>query len=554
MRKVAIIANFAYESELYEKTLKSLFQEKIDICTYSSDMDIVDKKIEADVILISLYTTYLELKKYIHKDTAIIISNTTITLNQYEEIKKIPMGTHVLLVDHGAEVAMEKLMLLEQLGLTQYDFIPVYPGKKNIPNEMMALKFGARNKVPSCVKKTLDVGCPVLDGDTISDLAVKIGHGDLLSNDRFVEYFKSLKNVSNNSLTLRDRASSIESKFFELLNVIDQGIIATGPDGIIINLNKKACQILNLSEKDIGSCIQKVIEHNSMKKAIKNKEGADESLIRINDTDVSFQVVPINRFEDIKGFLIIINKFKEKEEKQHKLRSQLVGKGHHAKYTFDDIIGESEIIDVVRNKAKKMAKSDSSILITGETGVGKEIFAQAIHNHSKRKNYQFVAVNCAAINDNLLESELFGYEEGAFTGAKKGGKMGLFELAHQGTIFLDEIGEMPLNLQTRLLRVIQEREVMRIGGDYIIQVDIRIIAATNKNLRKLVEENKFRDDLFYRLNVLPLMVPPLRARENDVLVLFEDMRRKMDVKLQFSAEAKKFLLSYVDICETNSKI
>jgi len=241
---------------------------------------------------------------------------------------------------------------------------------------------------------------------------------------------------------------------------------------------------------------------------------------------------------------MIVNIFEEKEKSQHKLRTQLLNKGHKAKYTFESIIGNSSIIDITKNMAMRMAKSDSSILITGESGVGKELFAQAIHNASSRKKYQFVAINCAAIPDTLLESELFGYEEGAFTGAKKGGKMGMFEIAHNGTLFLDEIGEMPPQLQSKLLRVIQEREVMRIGGESIIHVDIRIIAATNKNLKQLSKEGKFRSDLYYRLNVLPLNIPPLRIREHDILVLFEHIKERTGATYELSNSSKEFLLRY----------
>ena len=163
-------------------------------------------------------------------------------------------------------------------------------------------------------------------------------------------------------------------------------------------------------------------------------------------------------------------------------------------------------------RAQIYAETDATVLIQGETGTGKELIAQSIHNHSGRRNQPFVAVNCSALPESLLESELFGYEDGAFTGAKKGGKRGLFELAHRGTLFLDEIGELSPNLQARLLRALQEREIMRIGGDSIIPVDVRIIAATNKDLRGLVEEGSFREDLYYRLNMLFLHLPPLRER------------------------------------------
>jgi transcriptional regulator with PAS, ATPase and Fis domain len=193
--------------------------------------------------------------------------------------------------------------------------------------------------------------------------------------------------------------------------------------------------------------------------------------------------------------------------------------------------------------SKKVAKSDLTVLITGESGTGKELFAQSIHNASLRKNGPFVAINCAAVPESLLESELFGYESGAFTGARKEGKAGLFEQANMGTIFLDEIGDMPLTLQARLLRVLQERQVMRIGSDRLINVDIRIIAATNKNLIKMIEKGQFREDLFYRINVLPINIPPVRERKEDIIPLIKCyMERKKDIKL--SDEVVEVLMNY----------
>ena len=182
---------------------------------------------------------------------------------------------------------------------------------------------------------------------------------------------------------------------------------------------------------------------------------------------------------------------------------------------FEDVVGKSQAIEKTKTILKSMAQTESPILLIGETGTGKEMFAQSIHNASPRRNGPFVAINCTALNRNLLESELFGYADSSFTGARKGGKAGLFETAHGGTIFLDEIGELPLEFQAPLLRVLQEKEVRRVGDDTVIPVDIRVVAATNRNLLQLVEAGKFRMDLYYRLNVLSVVVPPLRNREED---------------------------------------
>jgi propionate catabolism operon transcriptional regulator len=213
---------------------------------------------------------------------------------------------------------------------------------------------------------------------------------------------------------------------------------------------------------------------------------------------------------------------------KRKIRSR----GHVAKYTFDDILGKSAKIKSAIEKARRFGSVDATVLIYGETGVGKEFFAHAIHNVSPRKDGPFIAVNCAAVPENLLESELFGYAEGAFTGAKKGGKRGFFEMANQGTIFLDEISEMSDKLQTRLLRVLQEYEIMRLGDDRLISVDVRVIAATNSDLRGLVENRLFRADLFYRINVLTLVVPTLRERREDIPVLVDHFLGVCNQKFQ----------------------
>lgn len=213
--------------------------------------------------------------------------------------------------------------------------------------------------------------------------------------------------------------------------------------------------------------------------------------------------------------------------------SHLVSKssGLHAKYTFDDIIGKSKAIVELKKQAKSISNSPSTVLIQGESGTGKELFAQSIHNNSSRRNKNFVALNSGAIPKNLIESELFGYEEGAFTGARKGGHPGKFELAHEGTLFLDEIGEMSLDMQIRLLRILQDGCVTRLGGNKCIATDVRVIASTNKDLKKKVKKGSFRKDLYYRLSVIPLYLPPLREREGDIELLVQHFLKEKSRKL-----------------------
>ncbi|WP_326908764.1 sigma-54 interaction domain-containing protein [Sedimentibacter sp. MB31-C6] len=243
---------------------------------------------------------------------------------------------------------------------------------------------------------------------------------------------------------------------------------------------------------------------------------------------------------DISGIKNLTDKLEEAEKKIRELTY---------KYKPEDIIGESENIQEVKRLVMKAAQVRATVLLRGESGTGKELFANSIHAQSDRKNNSFIRVNCAAITETLLESELFGYEEGAFTGAKKGGKKGLFEEADKGTIFLDEISEISMNTQVKLLRVLQEKEIMKVGGTKPISIDVRIIAATNSDLRQAVKDGKFREDLFYRLNILPIYIPPLRERKKDISLLIKRFIVKINDEygrniVNIDDEATNILLHY----------
>lgn len=244
--------------------------------------------------------------------------------------------------------------------------------------------------------------------------------------------------------------------------------------------------------------------------------GEKEQVTSVNGNSVIARTIPLEFDNSLHGKVVTLHEVARIQASESRIRSSFYKKGLYARYHFKDIIGDSDVVRQLTARAKVYAGHDSNLLIYGETGTGKEVLAQSVHNASRRKNGPFVSVNTASLPPSLLESELFGYAEGAFTGAKKGGKPGLFELAHGGTIFLDEIGELAPDIQSRLLRVLQEKEIMRLGDDRIIPVDVRVISATNKDLSELVTQGRFREDLFYRIYVLGLRLPPLRERAEDI--------------------------------------
>lgn len=306
-----------------------------------------------------------------------------------------------------------------------------------------------------------------------------------------------------------------QSAFFKTaVQVNGRGIISLDKTNRITNVSRSAELLLdtnkkNLLNKYIEDCFESITslkddfdEESFIFDWNKKKLVAERSAVFVSDDKV--------------GEIIVIDSTKKIEKQELEIRSKSNRRKLQAPYQFADIIGSSKKINEVKKEAYKFSKVKSSVLIQGESGTGKELFAQSIHNESYRSHAPFVAINCATLPENLLDSELFGYVEGAFTGAIKGGKKGLFELADKGTIFLDEISELPFHLQSRLLRVIEEREIMRVGGNEVIPIDVRIIVATNESLINLIAQKKFREDLYYRISVLQLYIPPLRERSEDI--------------------------------------
>lgn len=342
-----------------------------------------------------------------------------------------------------------------------------------------------------------------------------------------------------NQLKVNDmnkKLSMTNKHLFAIMESISEALVGIDNKGTVKDINLFARKLLSLDEKDIiGKNISELISEKNNKIVLsvinkgkkyeetemyfKNKRGQRiyciVSLTPIKDCDT----------DEVEGVVVTFRRAKT----IHNLVNKIIGA--EAIFTFDDIIGKSEIMQEAKKISKKAAKANTTILLQGESGTGKELFAQAIHNESPRKNKPFVFLNCGAIPRELVASELFGYVEGAFTGAKRGGHPGKFELADEGTIFLDEIGDMPLDTQVNLLRVLETKSIVRVGGHSVIPTDVRVIAATHKNLKEEVEKGNFREDLYYRLNVMPITTPSLRHRKEDIDLLVEYFLQKFSKKM-----------------------
>lgn len=368
----------------------------------------------------------------------------------------------------------------------------------------------------------------------------------LVQNGESLMFFlNKLSGLLAGTLSSYETIKKLEIQSQEINKIIDSfrhAVLCIDSKGTIKYINKSAESILNTSKLDItNKTIDELIP------GIDNPQILEqEKKFKIKNQKSSF-FIKSNKvmLEDIKVSTIMeMHKTSDAIRDAYNLleRKQI--------FTFDDIVSKNKSIERVKDIANKVAKKDSTILIRGESGTGKELFARAIHFESPRNSAPFIAVNCASIPDNLLESEFFGYEGGAFTGARPQGQIGKFELASGGTLFLDEIGDLPINLQPKILRVLQEHSFTRIGGKDVIETDVRLIAATNKNLEKMIVDGQFREDLYYRLNVIPLYIPPLRERKDDIPLLIDYLLKKYCQKLEtqekvFSEELKQIFDIYL---------
>ncbi|MDZ4296728.1 MAG: propionate catabolism operon regulatory protein PrpR [Moraxellaceae bacterium] len=313
----------------------------------------------------------------------------------------------------------------------------------------------------------------------------------------------------------------------QVLASLNEGVIAVDAQEQVLAMNPAAEQLIGVvADWAKGRALSSLAASLSLANVLADGVVRRDEVVAYKGRNLVINRLPLLEGDKTTGALLTFQEASRIDEAGRRLRRANVNKQFQARWLIDDIVGESDVMKWVKSLAQRFAESDSGVLIQGESGTGKELFAQGIHRASARKAFPFVALNCAALPENLLESELFGYEEGAFTGSRRGGKPGLIELADKGTLFLDEIGDMPISLQTRLLRVLQEREVIRLGSTEPTPVNIRVIAATHVDLDQAVVQGQFRADLYYRLNILRLQLPALRERGSDMALLAEQLLRR----------------------------
>lgn len=454
----------------------------------------------------------------------------------------------ILAVDQNGYVTVCNAAAAKRLGITQEEALGCYI-EDLIPDTKLprVLKTGQ-----SDMGKKLRFGGSIL----LANRTPILKEGKIIGAVAVFQDITDLQKIIDELTNVKELKTTLET----VLNHAYDGIVVVNDKAVVTMANEAFADFLEMDPKEIvGRPISEVIGDTNLDRVLQSGTAEIGELQRLKGHEVVVMRIPIIKDGQIVGAVgkIMFKNIQELNALARRVNSLRTEVDYYrgelqrvigGKYNFDNIIGQCRQIFQLKETARKVAKSNSTVLIRGESGTGKELIAHALHNESDRRYGPFIKVNCAAMPENLLESELFGYKEGAFTGAKKGGQVGKFELADKGTIFLDEVGDMSLNMQAKLLRVLQEKEVERLGDSSPKTIDVRVIAATNRNLEELISKEKFREDIYYRLNVISLHVPPLRERKADLPLLMEYFMEKFN--REFGLSVRAFEPEVARLCES----
>ena len=535
-----------------------VLNSKLDIIKKSHERS-VDYGIDKSTIFPKKILKPEELKNKINKNEKLLNVASRFMVTLYEFLKG--SGFFIVLLDNECcilKILGDKDVVKEALSLNMV--VGACMSENSIGTNAMGVAIKEHNPIQISEKEHFITAyqrwtcsaAPIHDVDgTIIGLLNLTGGREKVQKHTLGLIVSAVKCIENqiNVEYINNRLLETYQYMNTVVDSIYLGIYVINKDGILKTINKEACSILRIKEEDIiGKKVDTILPDwiNIFEKIIKGNVYNNIEVTLSNETTKTKYNVSANPIEidnEVKGMVVVFTAIKKVIKPVNKYSSG------RAVYNFEDIVGNNPEIKKVIDYAKIISSSPSTVLIQGESGTGKELLAQSIHNYGERSNKTFIAINCGAISKNLIESELFGYEDGSFTGARRGGCAGKFELSSGGTLFLDEIGEMPLDMQVNLLRVLQEGYITRVGGDKIIPVDVRIIAATYKDLKKEVEKGRFREDLFYRLSVIPIKIPPLRERKGDLPILIDHLLKikanKLNKKLTImSAGIYEKMLNY----------
>lgn len=499
--------------ENYIKQLKKFFNGKAMIIGYA--MEDEPSAIEGDVILVTSYFLMKTVKRNLSDPaTPVLHISNTFSQEQINRISGIPAGSKVLVVNSTKEIIYDCISQLEQTvgkDLTYIAYSEQEDKNINPSDYMYALTFFEDFHNAHFVKNIIKLGSRLIHPYIFQWIIERYFSDDQMLRQSLHDYNKQMVSISYSAIEAENLEKEYEEILKNILFMTDHGVILLDDSNAIRGINEKAQEILNVSSEDLyGRPLEYVPALQELYHII-DKAGENVQ-IQVNSRYLTQTLLLKKRVIQFYSYRFMTALFLENLNQREAGGERRM----RAKFTFNDIVGSSQKILNSIEIAKQISYSDNAVLLNGETGTGKEIFAQAIHNRSRRSHEPFLTLNCAAFPESILESELFGYEPGTFTGALKSGKKGLFELADGGTIFLDEIGDAPLSVQAKLLRVLQEKEIRRIGGDENLSVNVRIISATNRDLKEMIKDGRFRMDLYYRLNTFTITIPPLRERLDDI--------------------------------------
>lgn len=534
-------------SAFIQKNLEQVFLGYVTINSYHlSDLK-HGNIITDDIVVVTAQSHAMRAQHYISANSRIIVLRRTLPNSEIYKITTIPKDTNVLVVNDSPETTSETVAFLYQIGIIHLNLIP-YDSQADYSDINISITLGEASAVPGHIKTVIDVGHRCIDISTFLSILNYFAMDTQETSRRLIKYSDTIVTMD---MGIKNQYKELFVKNIQLdtvLNLSHDGILLTDKDNFILLYNHKFSKIFEITNDITGKYVSDILPNDvllTITHQNENRTLCHNELIEFKDRSLLVSSSKIEHFGELAGIYYNFQEVTYIRHLEKSLAKKLRAKGLVTRYTFTNIETKSQRMKDCISFAKRLAPTNLTVLITGESGTGKELIAHAIHAASPRSIYPFVAINCASFPENLLESELFGYEAGSFTGATKEGKLGLFEQANNGTIFLDEVGDMPLSVQVRLLRVIQERQIMRIGSQRVIDIDLRIIAATNKDLQLEIEKGAFRQDLFYRLNVLPISIPPLRERTEDIIHLLHlFMKNNHKQTITLSKDAEDLLLKY----------